>query len=393
MKKGFTLIELLAVIVILAIIALIATPIVLNIIEESRDNSNLRSAEMYLDTVEMSIATSTLNNKKIKDGTYNILENGNICLEYTDDKCTNELKVEVDGQTPTAGSTITISNGKITATSLLLNNKTVVKNDKGELIYIPTPKSFAEDDWETIALNVKAGNLSAYKVGNTKEITLTGFTNEEKDANGNNMVTYTIRIANTSNPEECNTAGFSQTACGFVIEFVDIILSSGDNAKMNLTNTNVGGWKDSAMRKYVNDTIYNALPKELKDKIVDTTVVSGHGLNDAPNKVTTDKIYLLSTKEVWEQGTSNTIENDAARELKRQLDYYKNYKNTDGSIGVTTDNYSGAIKNYNGSASRWWLRSAGSSATYIFYCVITNGDWHYINANITLGVAVAFRLG
>ena len=33
MKKGFTLIELLAVIVILAIIALIATPIVLEIIE------------------------------------------------------------------------------------------------------------------------------------------------------------------------------------------------------------------------------------------------------------------------------------------------------------------------------------------------------------------------
>ena len=35
-KKGFTLIELLAVIVILAIIALIATPIVLNLISESK---------------------------------------------------------------------------------------------------------------------------------------------------------------------------------------------------------------------------------------------------------------------------------------------------------------------------------------------------------------------
>ena len=36
MKKGFTLIELLAVIVILAIIALIATPIVLSIIDEKK---------------------------------------------------------------------------------------------------------------------------------------------------------------------------------------------------------------------------------------------------------------------------------------------------------------------------------------------------------------------
>ena len=44
-KKGFTLIELLAVIVILAIIALIATPIVLNIIKTSRKGAFARSAE------------------------------------------------------------------------------------------------------------------------------------------------------------------------------------------------------------------------------------------------------------------------------------------------------------------------------------------------------------
>ena len=46
MKKGFTLIELLAVIVILAIIALIATPIILGIINYARKESNERSAEL-----------------------------------------------------------------------------------------------------------------------------------------------------------------------------------------------------------------------------------------------------------------------------------------------------------------------------------------------------------
>ena len=51
-SKGFTLIELLAVIVILAIIALIATPIVLGIIEESRVNSQRVSAQYMIDTVE-----------------------------------------------------------------------------------------------------------------------------------------------------------------------------------------------------------------------------------------------------------------------------------------------------------------------------------------------------
>lgn len=46
-KKGFTLIELLAVIVILAVIALIAAPIILGIIADSRESSNLRSIENY----------------------------------------------------------------------------------------------------------------------------------------------------------------------------------------------------------------------------------------------------------------------------------------------------------------------------------------------------------
>ncbi len=52
MKKGFTLIELLAVIVILSIIALIATPMIMNVIEDSRIKSYRRSAEGYLKSAE-----------------------------------------------------------------------------------------------------------------------------------------------------------------------------------------------------------------------------------------------------------------------------------------------------------------------------------------------------
>lgn len=57
-KNGFTLIELLAVIVILAIIALIATPIVLGIIEDARDNAKKRSAELVLQSVELAYSTA-----------------------------------------------------------------------------------------------------------------------------------------------------------------------------------------------------------------------------------------------------------------------------------------------------------------------------------------------
>lgn len=47
MKKGFTLIELLGVIVILAIISLVATPVMINIIQNAKESSNQRSVELY----------------------------------------------------------------------------------------------------------------------------------------------------------------------------------------------------------------------------------------------------------------------------------------------------------------------------------------------------------
>lgn len=51
-KKGFTLIELLAVIVVLAIIALIATPIVMGTIKKAQEGADARSVEGYAKALE-----------------------------------------------------------------------------------------------------------------------------------------------------------------------------------------------------------------------------------------------------------------------------------------------------------------------------------------------------
>ena len=145
-KRGFTLIELLAVIVILAIIALIATPIVLSIIDDTKKSSMLRSAEMYLDAVELAVGNSTLKNKNIEDKTYNIMSDGNICLEtLTAGKCigtgnreNNEediLKVEVDGEVPQDGSTIKFENGKIIEVRLVYKSATIVMDEKNNLVF------------------------------------------------------------------------------------------------------------------------------------------------------------------------------------------------------------------------------------------------------------------
>ena len=230
---------------------------------------------------------------------------------------------------------------------------------------------FATDSWEKIITNVKNGNTSFYQVGDTKEIDMGSFR------------THTIRIANTSTPDECATDGFSQTACGFVLEFADIITKHN----MNSSHTYVGGWPATSMRTYVNSDIYNALPSDLKSKIIDTYVVSGHGKNDSANFTSTDKLYLLSTKEVWgKEGTSNVINYDTAEAETRQLDYYK-------AQGVTTSSYGGAIKQYNGSNDGWWLRAARSDKSNFFYILGAGGYWSQISVNDSYGVAPAFRIG
>ena len=236
---------------------------------------------------------------------------------------------------------------------------------------IPAPNSFATDSWKTIIKAVRNNNISKYNVGDTKTVDLGTYG------------THTLRIANTSTPSECSRTGFSQTACGFVLEFADIIRTR----TMNDTNTNVGGWPATSMRTFVNNDIYNALPSEIKNAIIDTTVVSGHGSTSGETNFTsTDKLYLLSTAEVWAQGSSNIISDDAARDVTRQLDYYKN-------LGTSTSNYSGAIKKNGTSATDWWLRAASSNSTNSFFSVYGNGDWYTNYAANTYGVAPAFRLG
>ena len=137
MRKGFTLIELLAVIVILAIIALIATPIVLSIISDSKESASLRSAEMYLDAVEYGVSNTIMNNKIISNGTHKVMSNGNICIgTYSNKVCTGDIvEVQVNGEVPSEGSTITIKAGKIMDVKLLYEDNIIIKDNDGNLVY------------------------------------------------------------------------------------------------------------------------------------------------------------------------------------------------------------------------------------------------------------------
>ena len=227
--------------------------------------------------------------------------------------------------------------------------------------------SFAEDSWDTISALVQENNISNYNVGDTKEIDMGTYG------------THTVRIANKSTPSECSTGGFSQTACGFVLEFQDIITTS----KMNTAFSNIGGWNNAEMNTFINNNIYNALPNELKKIIIDTIVVSSYGKNDTANFTTTNKLYLLAPKEIYTDYAETT---DTAKDLTRILDYYK-------EKGVTMKSYANAIKYNNSTATWWWLRNAPSSNSGNFFGVNVTGILNNNYAHFVGGVSPAFRIG
>ena len=372
-NKGFTLVELLAVIAILAILVIIALPNVLKMFNDAKKNSFLTEAKTLYSEVSKKYISETMKGNKL---TY-ISSEDDTKLEMTGRDLQYCVLLNTDGSV----KSMKVSNGEWIAELPSGKKITDLKNadlKDGNLNDYDCYNPFRDDSWETIASNVKTGNTSKYNVGDEKEVDL-----------GTTYGKHKVRIANLKSPTEegCGTNGFSESACGFVVEFTDIITTH----VINPTSNNTGGWLNSQMKTFINNDIYNSLPQELKSVIITTETVSGRGRLDTVEYFTSpDKLYLLSTAEIWPQGTDNEINFDTARDKTRQLDYYK-------IKGVTTnrEDWNGAIKkDSTGSASWWWLRSAYSRDINYFYFVAGNGGW---NINIVAidsgGVSPAFRIG
>ena len=122
-KKGFTLIELLAVIVILAIIALIATPIILNMINDARKNSAKSSALGYIDAIEYNNGFAQLGTADI-NGTYEEIKSGDVST------ANQKLGSHLKGKAPTSGTVTIDSKGKVTAADFCINGYNVTYDGK-----------------------------------------------------------------------------------------------------------------------------------------------------------------------------------------------------------------------------------------------------------------------
>ena len=120
MKKGFTLIELLAVIIILAIVALIATPIILNVVDDARQSAARSEASMIVSGVNNYCATAAMKNQL--DGTEDI------CAD-ADGVTKEEVATMVNlGNAEVTSITYNPTSGAVTALTITSNTYTVTYN-------------------------------------------------------------------------------------------------------------------------------------------------------------------------------------------------------------------------------------------------------------------------
>ena len=127
--------------------------------------------------------------------------------------------------------------------------------------------------------------------------------------------------------------------------------------RMNATNSNAGGWEKSELRGRLNPgDLWTLLPAEIQSKAKAVTKMTDNkgGGSAGTSSATTDKVFLLSSTEVW-----GNLDGDGT-----QYEYYK-------SKGVSTSSYSGAS-----SSSSHWTRSVNPSYSKYFRYVDSHGDLH-----------------
>ena len=114
-KKGFTLIELLAVIVILAVIALIATPVVMNSINNAREGAAENAGYGVVKAVEHNIAVDILNGN-------NPTMNGSLTT----------VPSNLQGTAPSSMN-LTLTDGAVTAGTMCINGYELTVSGNGKV--------------------------------------------------------------------------------------------------------------------------------------------------------------------------------------------------------------------------------------------------------------------
>jgi len=405
MKKGFTLVELLAVIIILAVIALIATPIVLNVVESSRKSAFESSIYGIIEAIKLETADKMIKEESlISKYTFPTEE-----LEFQGEQPTGVAKTDRKGKI-----SIAVHNGKWCGIKSydegIVTIKDYVEGDcKVDFLQAPTI-SLNEDTLHITSNDNRVENYAIYMNGNLKtaisasetiDFDLTTLNLEDGSyqiivkavANGydisdaSNEVTYESGIvlpalgttAENMTWEQIKAIGDAGMADDYfnlgdtktitltdgttvVMEIVAFDQdtkadSSGTaaitwlskdivtNHEMNSTDTNAGGWEASGMRAWLQGEFYNTLPAEVTNVIVPVNKTYGdYNGGSYTTKTCVDNVWIPSMHEVFGASYDDWgVEAYGAD----YTDYF-------------TDEIARAKVEPVGDAINWWLRSSYS---------------------------------
>lgn len=201
----------------------------------------------------------------------------------------------------------------------------------------------SKSKWSDIARNVSRDSAGYLSVGDC-------ITDRLKDGRE-----FTVEVA-AVNPYETNTV---------VLVFKNAI---GDHC-MNAVATNDGGWRDSEMRRWLNEEFIELLPDELRTAIKPRLISQRQ---DERILESEDKLWIPSEVEIFGESVYSRSDEDDT-----QFELFKDIKNR--------------MKTYaDGSPASWWERSPYYNYSSTFCYVNTSGSAYYFSAYYSYGVAPAF---
>ena len=210
--------------------------------------------------------------------------------------------------------------------------------------------NFADNDWSDIIAACHSDSVpSTWVVGNSKTMTING-ASYQVDIIGKNHDTYASggKAPLTFQLHDCYA----------------------DKKAMNSSNTNSGGWKNSAMRSAHLPAILSKMPTEVQNGIREVNKLTSAGNKSTTINTTADKLFLLSEVEIF-GSTNYSVAGEGT-----QYDYYK--------AGNSK------VKKQNGSAAAWWGRSPYASDSERFCMVRSNGNANDASTSYARGVAFGF---
>lgn len=309
----------------------------------------------------------------------------------------NEAGIQMVAQ---AANTVTFTADTVPTTSI---DVWVVFQNVNDVT--PPPPPLDEASWEYISQQSLAGNAkNIWAVGDCKKIKLSGtasalslntelyvyildFDHDSSTVGGTkDGITFgTFKTALTGGKDVCLVSGYSNDS----------------DFRMNTTNTNSGGWKNSDMRYNIlgstntrngnatattatspkSNTLMSCLPADLRAVMRPMCVYTDNtgGGSDTASYVTTTIDFLPLLAEFEIHGTQ-TCANSAEKNNQTQYAYFKN-----GSSKVKYRHDSQS------SAMGWWSRSPYSGDIGEFCGVYSSRSAHF-RATLSDGVAPAFKV-